>query len=412
VRTKTIILSLFTYTFALPFHASEYFNTVCKLIKNHPIATQCIASTGLLAIPQTRRLIINTTKQSFSLIRSTFMRCYQTTKAFRNTTGISRKYAHAQDNNAYNPLLRAASKGDLETVRELIAIGALVNTHDNNGYTPLHKAAFNGHLNIVRVLIAHGANIETQDINGHTPLHDAVFNDYLDIARVLIDHGANIETQNIIGNAPLHSAAFNGYLDIAIVLIAHGANIETQDINGYTPLHWAAFNGYLDIAKVLIAHGADSNIRNNQGQSAADLAHARNRPDIVAYLNDIPRLQSDLQAAVQQQNSTTIQSLIAQGAPLIDKHGEIILKSFIGRYNLSPVKYIPQHCSPHLCSKTTDQTILHSAIQRNKPRIIEYLLQHGAHVNTLDNANNTPLHLAAKPKGRDILLWHRADTSW
>ena len=62
-------------------------------------------------------------------------------------------------------LLEAANRGDLDTVRFLIASGAPVNAADAQGVTPLHRAAWADNVEIVRLLLEAGADPSLQDNN-------------------------------------------------------------------------------------------------------------------------------------------------------------------------------------------------------------------------------------------------------
>ena len=52
-----------------------------------------------------------------------------------------------------------ASKGDLETVKELISLGADVNEPDSVGLTPIHKAFCSGNEELINFLISEGADV-------------------------------------------------------------------------------------------------------------------------------------------------------------------------------------------------------------------------------------------------------------
>jgi len=58
---------------------------------------------------------------------------------------------------ADSPVADAAMRGDLETVRTLIAGGADVNASQGDGMTALHWAAENGDLEMVKTLLFAGA---------------------------------------------------------------------------------------------------------------------------------------------------------------------------------------------------------------------------------------------------------------
>jgi glutaminase len=81
----------------------------------------------------------------------------------------------------------AASQGDLNEVRALIAAGTEPGTADYDGRTPLHLAAAEGQLDVVRYLLAAGASPQPTDRWGGTPLSDAETNGHAEIATLLRD---------------------------------------------------------------------------------------------------------------------------------------------------------------------------------------------------------------------------------
>jgi len=82
-------------------------------------------------------------------------------------------------------LIWAASQGDLNEVRALIAAGVEPGTADYDGRTPLHLAAAEGQLDVVRYLLAAGADPRPMDRWGGTPLSDAEGNGHTEIAALL-----------------------------------------------------------------------------------------------------------------------------------------------------------------------------------------------------------------------------------
>ena len=82
-------------------------------------------------------------------------------------------------------LTGAASQGDLNEVRALIAAGVEPGTADYDGRTPLHLAAAEGHLDVVRYLLDAGAPPRPVDRWGGTPLSDAEGNGHADVADLL-----------------------------------------------------------------------------------------------------------------------------------------------------------------------------------------------------------------------------------
>ena len=88
----------------------------------------------------------------------------------------------------------AASQGDLNEVRALIASGVDPGTADYDGRTPLHLAAAEGQLEIVRYLLAAGAVPQPADRWGGTPLTDAETGGHTQVAKLLTQAADKKET--------------------------------------------------------------------------------------------------------------------------------------------------------------------------------------------------------------------------
>ena len=79
----------------------------------------------------------------------------------------------------------AASQGDLDEVRALIAAGVDPGTADYDGRTALHLAAAEGQLEVVRYLLAAGTDPQPADRWGGTPLSDAEGNGHTEVAELI-----------------------------------------------------------------------------------------------------------------------------------------------------------------------------------------------------------------------------------
>jgi glutaminase len=93
----------------------------------------------------------------------------------------------------------AASQGDLDEVRALLAAGVDPGTADYDGRTPLHLAAAEGQVEVVRYLLAAGADPQPTDRWGGTPLSDCEAGGHAEIAALLRDHA------NVAALLPEHS---------------------------------------------------------------------------------------------------------------------------------------------------------------------------------------------------------------
>jgi glutaminase len=93
------------------------------------------------------------------------------------------------DSGLTNELIWAASLGDLDAVRRLVARGVVLEEADYDLRTPLHLAAAEGHLAVVRYLIAHKVRLNPRDRWGNTPLDDALRHQREEVVEVLRQAG-------------------------------------------------------------------------------------------------------------------------------------------------------------------------------------------------------------------------------
>ncbi|XP_046709984.1 poly [ADP-ribose] polymerase tankyrase-2-like isoform X3 [Silurus meridionalis] len=335
---------------------------------------------------------------------------------------LLRKGANINDKtkNLLAPLHLAAKKSHNDIIELLVKHEAKVNVTDSQGQTPLHRTAQCGHLQSYRLLMSAGSdplitslqsytpsqlskntiqdilqegvltgsldterqlldasksgdletikklctlqNVNCRDADGRqsTPLHFAAGYNRVAVVEFLLQHGADVHAKDKGGLVPLHNACSYGHYEVAELLVIHGAVINVADLWKFTPLHEAAAKGKYEICKLLLQHGADPTKKNRDGNTPLDLV---------------------------KEGDTDIQDLLRGDGALLDaaKKG-----------CLTRVKKL---CSPGNvnCRDTQGRlsTPLHLAAGYNNLEVSEYLLQHGAEVNSQDKGGLIPLHNAA-----------------
>ena len=121
---------------------------------------------------------------------------------------------------AFEELMKVVERGDIGSVKELIAKGADVNARGDKNQTPLHRAAARGRIRIMKLLIDRGANVNARTKAGWTPMHEAAWERHTEAVKLLIDRGANINAPNDNGATPLSVAQTN---EMKELLKKHGA---------------------------------------------------------------------------------------------------------------------------------------------------------------------------------------------
>ncbi|KAK7874088.1 hypothetical protein R5R35_004631 [Gryllus longicercus] len=142
------------------------------------------------------------------------------------------------------------------------------------GVEVLHRAACKGRLLLLRDLLHSGVDPNAVDVNGWTALHLAAEGAHSECVKILLDSfakacyvgGPKMQT-------PLHVAAEKGHTDcLESLLIRAPSSINVRDHYGWTALHCAAFNKWPECVKVLLRYGVDIALTNSRGESALHLA--------------------------------------------------------------------------------------------------------------------------------------------
>ncbi|MBA2663111.1 MAG: ankyrin repeat domain-containing protein [Bradymonadaceae bacterium] len=140
------------------------------------------------------------------------------------------------------PLLRAASKGDLDRVKTLLDAGAAVDDASAlDSSTPLIAAAAGGHTDVVALLLERGANVNATNFQAYSPLSIALSNQVdARIALMLVERGADVNVATHTRKATaLMLAAGTDNLELVQKLVEHGARLGERDVTGQTVFDWA-----------------------------------------------------------------------------------------------------------------------------------------------------------------------------
>lgn len=96
------------------------------------------------------------------------------------------------------------------------------------------------------------------------------------ILKLLLRYKASVDARAQNGATALMIAANHDSLEIVKILVGAKADVNVHDDQGMTPLLWAVKNSKPVIVRELVKAGASTTAKNNNGQSAADLAEGDN----------------------------------------------------------------------------------------------------------------------------------------
>lgn len=105
------------------------------------------------------------------------------------------------------PLMRAALQGRLETVEELLQLGAKVETRNHDGNNALWLACVSGNPRVVRRLHTARIDLDNQNETGATVLMYAASSGKPEMVQLLLELGANAALRTVDGSLAGEMAA-------------------------------------------------------------------------------------------------------------------------------------------------------------------------------------------------------------
>jgi ankyrin repeat protein len=216
----------------------------------------------------------------------------------------------------------------------------------------------NGDYAQVQKLLRAGADVNTTDSDGTTALMHSVIESDVKIMKLLIDSGANINAKNALDSTALMYAATN--LAKTRLLLDAGADVKAKGKRGATPMSVAvtAF-GSTPVLRLLTAKGAEPEDR--------------------------------LMAAVAQKGDLeAIQFLLSIGVPAGDATGATLSAAVTGRCETC-VRLLVEKGAPAGGLRPNGAGVLNDTAKRAMPELSQFLLDHGASLDSRDREGFTLL---------------------
>lgn len=214
-------------------------------------------------------------------------------------------------------------------------------------------------ISMMKDVLKKGSRVNLLRLDCYSPLLYAIQENSLSMTTLLIDHGANINFINKIdGKSPLEFAIQKKSLALIKLLIEKGANININVGGGKSSLLWYALKqGDLSIVDYLMKNHIDLDIKDDISYS--DLVEASSHSGLTSKFN-----------LILQHNSIHITSFLIQ--QIISNNRLDLLKILLNN---------------HLNVEQKDSkgnTILANAIKSNNISIVNYLIEWGADLHSVN----------------------------
>ena len=183
---------------------------------------------------------------------------------------------------AFDDFFKAIVFDQVPVVGNLIYRGMDPNTPTEKGEPALVFAVRSGAPKTVAYLLKQPSiQIDATNMADETALMLAANANDLASANLLIEAGASVNRPKW---TPLHYAASKGHTAMMRLLIENDAYIDAESPNGTTPLMMAAYYASPNAVKLLLEEGADPLLRNQDGQTALDMALVKDKKLSAQYI--------------------------------------------------------------------------------------------------------------------------------
>ena len=258
--------------------------------------------------------------------------------------------------------------------------------------TPLMYACRRGHVETVAQLLGLGASCQAKSARGRTALFEAIEGQHAEIVDLFLkekppDLDINAPHPEQFHRTALTLATREGLINIVRTLLEYpGINIDAQDANGWTALYIAVKFGHKELVAVLLEAKPNIELKDKQdGRFALRCAAER--------ANEMGTDEMGI-----------LEQLLNHGANLDtrDKRGGTAILRAATWGNLEAMQVMMQHPEgSHFeammrCEDEERQTLLHGACKNGHTNIALWLLSMGCDIDPQDEAGRTPLHLASR----------------
>lgn len=253
--------------------------------------------------------------------------------------------------------------------------------------------------------------VNKTDINNSSLMHHCAWHNRIEVLELLVDEmGANVNIKNTKGNTALHMACEKGrtHVPMCEMLIKLNANVNVQNVQGNTPMHLACQVGNTHIQELLVKAGGDYEKKNNAGKTCYELSEF--------YISQMKNCEATVYTEAQHKKASYLQGLTRgklkranmllgyMAGGLQPQNLLLHTSQIVKACKAGDVRYM--HEILETCSETeritilnakdkNGSTVIYHAIWPGHLQIVEALLLFGADVNTVNNKQNTPLHLAS-----------------
>ena len=251
-------------------------------------------------------------------------------------------------------------------------------------------AARAGKTEAAKILLENDADATATNEFGATAMHEAVDGNHVEVVQVLVERHINPNVQDDRGNTPLMLAARSGHVEVIRALMEGPLAVEKEIQNnaGQTALTWAVVNGHIKVVRLLMSLGSDPMTLDADGRGILAITASTGQADLMK-----PMLESILGAGSADDMSQPMQKAALMFSQQ-DNMGNTCLMAAVRHSGVRGGDPAEAEAAALDCCKVVLQhetgldtinmvnnegdTALIGAVRENRPKVCEYLIDHGA----------------------------------
>jgi uncharacterized protein len=206
-----------------------------------------------------------------------------TTPSASATTTPASTSATVRNRALDGPLIRAARRGQVGRVRDLLARGASARARDDRDRTALVAAAYENNVPVAALLIDAGADVNRKDDTAQSAylIATSEVGDDTRLLDLTLSAGGDVRSLDSFDGTGLIRAADRGFPRVVRRLLVTHIRVDHVNNLGWTALHEAVILGdgsprYVRVVRLLVDAGADVN-KPSRRDGVRPLQHATSR---------------------------------------------------------------------------------------------------------------------------------------
>lgn len=313
-------------------------------------------------------------------------------------------------NDGKNMIHVASENAQKDIVPFLVESGCDINATDKENNTPLLISIEHDNSDLAKALIENGASVEKKNSDGQTPIYYAISKFSNATFQAIMDNKANIEATDKKNRTPFLFAYEVDNLEAAKRLIKAGSSFPKQH------LLTAVKDQKRQYLPLLLEAGADISVTDNAGQNALHVASSMSDGNSLELFLGIDNAKNIVNTKDKEGSTplilacsagtgftTGVQSLLKMGASVSDTnssgnnslHASLLSNPDSASKELSGI-ILKQTPSLLNVTNKAGQTPLMLALKGGKNESSDYLLSLEADVSPKDSSGNTALHYASE----------------